>query len=236
MQIKILFDNIASDNRFSTGWGVSYLVNDRVLFDTGEKSYKLLRNMKNIGITLSGIEAIVISHEHWDHTGGLRGILKENPKPKVYICPHFSRRFKNRVKSYGNHLIEVDKITTISKNIYITGETEGTYNGKYMPEQALVLNTNKGLMILTGCAHPGIIKIIENVKKSIPGSIYLVLGGFHLMGKHKKTIESIVKKFRQLGIKKVSPSHCTGKLATTLFRKEYNSDCLEVKVGQTVEI
>jgi len=236
MRIKILFDSIASDNRFSTGWGVSYLVNGKVLFDTGERSDKLLRNMKNMGIALSGIEAIVISHEHWDHTGGLWGILKKNHKPKVYICPHFSKRFKNRVKSHGGQLIEIDKFTQVYKNIYSTGEIEGKYNGKHISEQALVLRTQKGISILTGCAHPGIIKIIENVKKNIPDNIYLVVGGFHLIGKHKKTIKPIVDRFKRLGIKKTPPSHCTGKNARQIFKEEYDNNFIEVKVGQIIEV
>jgi len=236
MQIKILFDSIASDNRFSTGWGVSYLVNGKVLFDTGERSDKLLRNMKNMGIALSDIEAIVISHDHWDHRGGLWGILKKNPELKVYTCPHFSKRFKNRVKSHGGQLIEIDKFTQVYKDIYTTGEIGGRYGGKYISEQALVLKTPKGISILTGCAHPGIIKIIENIKKNIPGDIYLVAGGFHLTNKHKKTIKPIVDRFKRLGIKKTAPSHCTGKNARQIFKEEYNSNFIEVKVGQIVEV
>ena len=236
MDIKILFDSVALDNRFLTGWGVSYLIDGRILFDTGDKSSSLLRNMKNIDVDISNLKTVVISHDHWDHRSGLWGVLKENPKLKVYACPNFSRRFKNKVKSCGGQLIEADEFTPITKNVYTTGEIRGTYAGRYMPEQAVVLKTRKGMTVLTGCAHPGIIKIIENVKQNISGSIYLVLGGFHLMGRHKKTIEPMVDKFRQLDIKKVAPTHCTGKNATKIFRKTYSGDFLEVKVGQIIEI
>jgi len=236
MQIKILFDNVALDDRFLSGWGVSYLIDGKVLFDTGEKSGSLLRNVKNLDVNISNLKTVIISHDHWDHKGGLWKILKENPKPKVYICPHFSKRFKNRVESHGGQLIEVDKFTQICKNVYTTGEIGGKYKGKYMPEQALVLKTSKGISIFTGCAHPGIIKIIKNVKQNISGNIYLILGGFHLMGKHKKTIKPIVDTIKQLGIKKVAPSHCTGKNATKIFRKMYNSNFLEARVGQSMEI
>ncbi|MFC1698747.1 MBL fold metallo-hydrolase [Candidatus Omnitrophota bacterium] len=236
MQIRVLFDSVAMDNRFLTGWGVSYLIDGKVLFDTGEKSSSLFRNMQTMGVRISDIKVVVISHDHWDHRGGLWGILKENPKLKVCACPNFSRRFKNRVKSSGGQLIEADQFTQVYKDIYSTGEVEGRYVGKYMPEQALVLRTKKGISVLTGCAHPGIIRIIENVKRSISGNIYLVMGGFHLMGKHKKTITPIVDKFRQLKIKKVAPRHCTGKNAAELFKEKYGGDFIEVKVGQTIEI
>ena len=236
MQIKILFDSVALDNRFTTGWGVSYLVNNRVLFDTGEKPGKLLKNMKNMDVSISDIDAIVISHDHWDHRGGLWGILKESPKLKVYTCPNFSKRFKNRVKSYGGQIIEVDKFTQVCKDIYTTGEIKGRYCGKYMAEQSLVLKTPKGISILTGCAHPGIINIVENIKQSISGDTYLIMGGFHLMGTHKKTITSITDKFRQLKIKKVAPSHCTGKNSTKLFKEVYSDNFIEVKVGEVIDI
>jgi len=236
MQIKILFDSVALDNRFLTGWGVSYLVDGKILFDTGEKSSSLLRNMKNMDVKVPDIKMAIISHDHWDHRGGLWEILKENPKLKVYACPNFSKRFKNRVKSYDGQLIEVDKFTQICKNIHTTGETEGRYNGKYMPEQALVLETSRGISIFTGCAHPGIIRIIENVKQNIAGNVYLVMGGFHLRGKHKKTIRPIVDRFKRLDVKKTAPSHCTGRNATNLFKEAYGDNFIEAKVGEVIDI
>lgn len=235
MQIKILFDSVALDNRFLSGWGVSYLVDDKILFDTGEKSSSLLRNMKNMDVDISNLKTVVISHDHWDHRGGLWKLLEENSKIKVYVCPNFSKRFKNRVKSYGSRSIEVDKFSQISEGIYTTGEIGGRYAFRYMPEQALVLETPKGLTICTGCAHPGIIKIIENVKKNIPENIYLILGGFHLTGKHKKTIKPIVNRFKQLGIKKTAPSHCTGRNATNLFKEAYRDNFISVKTGGIIE-
>jgi len=166
-----------------------------------------------MGIALSNIE------EHWGYIGGLWEILKENPKMKGCIYPHFSKKFKNRVESHGGQLIEVDKFTQICKNIYTTGEIEGRWNGKCMSEQALALKTSKGVSVLTGCAHPSIIRIIENAKQNIASNVYLVMGGFHLRGKHKKTINCIVDTFKKLGIERVAPGHCTGKNAIKVFKK-----------------
>jgi len=212
------------------------VVDNKILFDTGAKPSSLFRNMENMDVKISDIKTVVISHDHWDHRGGLWGILKKNPELKVYSCPHFSKRFKKRVKSHGGQLIEINKFTQVYKNIYSTGEIEGKYDGKYISEQALVLRTKKGISILTGCAHPGIIKIIENVKKKISDNIYLVVGGFHLIGKHKKTIKPIVDRFKRLGIKKTAPSHCTGKNARQIFKEEYDNNFIEVKVGQIIEV
>ncbi|MBL7130977.1 MAG: MBL fold metallo-hydrolase [Candidatus Omnitrophica bacterium] len=236
MQVRIIFDKDTLDKNLHTGWGVSYLIDGKILFDTGGKFIFLLKNMQLMNVDISAIEKVVISHDHWDHRGGLWGILKKNPELKVYTCPHFSKRFKNRIESYGVQLIEVDNFTPIGKNVYTTGEIGGRYAFRYMPEQALVLETREGLTILTGCAHPGIIKIIENVKQNISGNIYLVLGGFHLMGRHKKTVTPIINRFKQLEIEKVAPSHCTGKATTRLFQEEYGDNFIEVKVGQTLEV
>lgn len=236
MKIKIIFDTYALDKKFSTGWGVSFLVNDKILFDTGENGKRLINNMKKLKVNADKLETVVISHDHWDHRGGLWDILKKNPKLKVYFCPNFSRIFKKRIKSCKGKPVEMGKFMSLSRGIYTTGEIDGIYAGKQMPEQALVIKTRKGITVLTGCAHPGAVKIIEKVKQNISGNIYLVLGGFHLMGRHKKTIQSIVDRFKQLKIKKVAPTHCSGKNAMRLFKKRYGSNFIEVKVGETVEV
>jgi 7,8-dihydropterin-6-yl-methyl-4-(beta-D-ribofuranosyl)aminobenzene 5'-phosphate synthase len=236
MKIKILFDATSLDKRFHTGWGVSFLINDKILFDTGEKGPWLVDNMNNLGVDATGIKAVVISHDHWDHQGGLWAILERNPKLNVYACPGFGKRFKSKVESYGNRLIEVYRFTKICENIYTTGEIEGRYAFKYMPEQALVLKTPNGLTILTGCAHPGIIKMIEDIKRNIAGKIFLILGGFHLMDKDKKTAQSIVDKFKRFRVKKAAPTHCTGKKAIDIFREKYRDDFIKVQVGETIEV
>lgn len=236
MEIKILFDSTAANSRLLSGWGISYLINDSILFDTGEKSETLFNNMKMMNIRVDDIKAVVVSHDHWDHAGGLWDILIKNPSLKVYACPHFSKEFKDKVKDCKGQLNEVDKFIEISKDIYSTGEIEGVYGNKRIVEQALILNTDNGIVIVTGCAHPGIAEIIEHIKKHISGNIYLVLGGFHLMDKDKRKISSIVRRFRELGVEKVAPSHCSGKIAIELFKKEYGKNFLKIKIGKIIKI
>lgn len=237
MQIKVLFDSQALHEKFLTGWGISFLVNKDTLFDTGEKPEPLLRNMENMDVAVSDIKNVVISHDHWDHTGGLWEILRKNPAIKVYACPNFSQSFKNRVKSLGARLIESVKVLMISENIYTTGEIPGEYEGKFIPEQALVVRTSKGLVVLTGCAHPGITDILQAVKKQFPDErIHMVLGGFHLMDQDERLIEIIAKEFKKMGIKKVGPTHCSGKKAEMIFRKEYKNNFLSIKVGLALDL
>lgn len=236
MLIDIIFDKDAFDKKFHTGWGVSFLIDGRILFDTGEKGSWLIDNLKYQNINFNSLETVVISHDHWDHTGGLWDLLKASPKLEVYACPNFSRGFKKKVESSGSQLIEAAKNTEISENICTTGEIEGRYLLRYMPEQALVLKTSNGITVLTGCAHPGIIKIIENVKENVGENIYLVLGGFHLLDKFNNEIIRIINEFKRLGIKKVAPTHCTGDPAIKLFKQAYANNFIEVKVGQVIEV
>lgn len=219
MQIRVLFDSRFLQKRFCTGWGVSFLVNGDILFDGGEKAEPLLKNMESMGAEISDIKNVVVSHDHWDHTGGLWELLKRNSGVKVYVCPGFSRNFKSKVRSLGGKLAEAAAALRISDGIYTTGEIAGEYNGRFMPEQSLVLKVSKGLIVITGCAHPGITNITKKAKEQFPGEcVYMVFGGFHLMDEGEVLIESVVKELRSLGVKKVGPTHCSGKTAERIFR------------------
>ena len=236
MDIKVVFDSNTIDNRFSKGWGVSYLVNDKILFDTGQKGRWLVKNIKTLGVGIDKLQSVVISHDHWDHTGGLWELLKRK-QVKVYACPHFSREFKEKVKGLKGELIEADRFVEIAKNIFVTGELPGAYNGKYMPEQALAIKTQNGITIMTGCAHPGIVKILEKVRGNFPEErFYLVFGGFHLRDKKKNTIEEVVRKFKEMNVKKVGPTHCSGKKAGGLFKKKYGKNFVIIKTGRTLKV
>ncbi|MEA3307312.1 MAG: MBL fold metallo-hydrolase, partial [Elusimicrobiota bacterium] len=112
----------------------------------------------------------------------------------------------------------------------------GKYKAKYLPEQSLVLKTSKGLTVLTGCAHPGIVNIIERIRKNFKGNIYLALGGFHLKRSFKRTIAKIIIKFKEFKIQKAGPSHCSGGKAINMFEEEYGADFIEIKVGETINV
>lgn len=117
----------------------------------------------------------------------------------------------------------------ISDDLYTTGEM-----GTGIIEQALVLKTNKGLVVVTGCAHPGIAEIARRAKEVGGDEIYLVLGGFHLGQASNAEIEQIIAAFRQLGVQKVGPCHCTGDKAIGYFRKAYGEGFIECGVGQVL--
>lgn len=237
MEIKILFDRETINKSLYRGWGVSFLIDERILFDTGENGRWLLKNIKNLKVDIDKIIAVIISHDHWDHTGGLWKLLEKREELKVYACPNFSLNFKKKVGRLRGKLIETEKVTEISERIFVTGEIAGEYKGKYMPEQALIVRTEKGLTIITGCSHPGIIKIVEKVKKDFPDmKIHLVFGGFHLINKSDQEVRLIAEKLKEMGIERVGPTHCSGYDAEMIFKEIYKDNFVFIKTGQILEI
>ena len=237
MRIKVIFDKKALSEKMRIGWGVAFLVNDKILFDTGEKGEWLIENMLSFGVDINKIEAVVISHDHWDHWGGLWDLLQRRKGMRVYICPHFSREFKDKALLLGADLVEIEKLTQIIQNVFSTGEIPGAYKGKYMAEQALVLKTGNGLTIITGCAHPGILKMVEKVKTKFPAeSIYFVLGGFHLVESDKRAVEIVAENFKKMNILKAGPTHCSGDMAEEIFKELYGDNFVPIKAGQDMEV
>ena len=233
LTITIVYDNNEYDQRLETAWGFSCLVERRdltLLFDTGGDAATLLSNMETLGLDPAEIDTIVLSHIHGDHVGGLRGILAVNKKTTVYLPRSFPASFKEQVKALA-HIVEVHEPMEIAEGIYTTGEL-----GAGIIEQSLVLVTEPGLVVITGCAHPGVVNIVAKAKEITGEEVYLVMGGFHLGGASEATIEGIIEDFRELGVQKVAPCHCSGDLARSIFEREYGEDFIRVGVGSRLEV
>ncbi len=99
-------------------------------------------------------------------------------------------------------------------------------------EQFLVLETPKGLVVITGCAHPGIVQIVQKAKEMLEKDVYFVIGGFHLLNDSDSQVRSKIGQFRSMGVQKVGASHCTGDRAIALFEQEYGNDFVPSGVGQ----
>ncbi|MCF7886855.1 MAG: MBL fold metallo-hydrolase [Candidatus Omnitrophica bacterium] len=236
MDIKILFDKDAIDSKFKTGWGFSVFTKG-VLFDTGEDGDFLLSNLKVANIDIDSIKKIVISHDHWDHSGGLWSILKIKNDLEVYGCKGSSNETKAKIKDFGASFIEVNQQIQIIPNIYTSGQILGFYKSRQIAEQVLIIKSKKGLVVITGCSHSGIVKIIEKVKENFKNEdIHLVLGGFHLMNKEKREVKLIVQRLKDLGINYVGPTHCTGYEAQQIFRQAFKDKYISIKVGKTITI
>jgi len=230
MRITIVYDNKTLDPNLTSGWGFSCLVDDDLLFDTGADGRTLLSNMARMGIDPARIGMVVLSHAHGDHTGGLGELLGTGVRPTVYVPHSFPTRFKEDVRSLTT-LVEVQGPVEIQPGIYTTGQV-----GRGLVEQALTLETEYGLVVITGCAHPGVVKMVRSAKDSFGGKVYLVMGGFHLGGRSQRRVKGIIADFRQLGVQKVVPCHCTGDQAIGLFAEEYGDDFIKAGVGLALDI
>ncbi len=231
--ITVVFDNYPYKPGLETAWGFSAFItyqNQNVLFDSGAAGNLLLKNMAALGIEPVQIQNVVLSHEHSDHTGGMQALVLAGTDPKVYLPPSFSAEFKNY---YGRQVkvVEVSPGMKIINRMYTVGEMQGP-----PPEQALVMDTTKGLVVITGCAHPGIEKIVLKAKQEFKEDIYLVLGGFHLGNATASQVNEIIKEFNRIGVKYVAPCHCTGDQAISKFRNAFGEDFIQVGVGKVIEI
>lgn len=229
LTLTIIYDNYAFDDSLQTAWGFSALVEYKghtLLFDTGGDGEILMRNMELLGIVAKDIEIIVISHAHADHTAGLTRILELGTRPTLFLPPAFADDYRDAAAS----VVEVEPGQRISEAIYTTGQMGD------IPEQALIIRTAQGLVIMTGCAHPGIVSMIERAVMLMNEPVHLVLGGFHLADTGRGMVNRILAEFRRLGVEKVGPSHCTGDMAIGMFKDEYGSDFMLIGVGQVVVI
>lgn len=158
MNVTILYDSEARVAGLQVGWGFSALVDQRILFDSGEKGEALLENMGILSLRPGQIEAVVISHDHWDHSGGLWELLRarEGDELPVYICPGFSAETKDRIREAGGRIVECATATEVASGIQTSGEVRGEHSGQEIAEQGLILASPRGVSLLTGCAHPGI--------------------------------------------------------------------------------
>lgn len=234
MKIKIIAEASTELERKTIGWGVSFLIGEDLLFDTFSNEKVLKENFVKFSVSVDKIKYVVISHEHWDHTGGLWYILRKNPLVKVFICKSFSPEFKEKIKEFNVDIIEVENPMEIKESVFTTGEIIGMYNNTPLSEQALVIRNDK-LTVITGCAHPGIDNMLRIVREIFSNPIGLVLGGFHLYDKSEDEIRRIISEFKDLNIEKLAPCHCTGEKAINLLRQAFGDRVISVTTGMEIE-
>ncbi|MFA7074714.1 MAG: MBL fold metallo-hydrolase [Endomicrobiaceae bacterium] len=220
MKVKLIAEGSTKWERFVRNWGLSFLIGEDVLFDAFGKPKIFMENIKKLNIDISKLKHIIISHEHWDHTSGLWDVLKINNKVKVYVCKNTDKNIKEKVKSYGAELIEIDdKEYEVKPGLFSLGQM--TKDG-IMYEQSVCMKTEKGLIVITGCAHQGTLQIINRTKQLFKEDIYAFIGGFHLKDSNLGDIKGIVEKLKLENIKYFVPMHCTGKKAVELFKEKLN--------------
>ena len=213
MKLTMVYDNEVNKEGLIAGWGFSALIEienkAQILFDTGADSATLLYNMKEIGIDPKHIGIIVISHAHGDHTGGLSAILQANKDAEIYVPTSFWGIIP------GRKVVTVTSPLQISEQVFSTGELKGI-------EQSLALKTDKGILVLVGCSHPGVGNIIDAASRF--GRVYGIVGGFH--GFHDFD--------RLSGLSLICPCHCTQYKSeiTQLFPQQ----CVRCGAGLVLEL
>lgn len=234
IRITILYDNFSARKGVKPAWGFAALLTvgkKRILFDTGGRPDVLLANMSVMKISPALVSDVFISHNHWDHAGGLFSFLNKNNRVKVYLPISFSQLFQSEVKAAGAKCYRIGAFAKIAKDTYSTGPL-----GEKIVEQALIVVDPKGLVVLTGCAHPGIINIIKEAKRSFKKPVQAVIGGFHLASKSAAEMEKIISEFKKIGVAFVAPCHCTGGKAINRFKKAYGDMFIPVGAGSVVAV
>jgi 7,8-dihydropterin-6-yl-methyl-4-(beta-D-ribofuranosyl)aminobenzene 5'-phosphate synthase len=234
VKLTVLYNNIPFNRSLKTDWGFSCLVQGMektILFDTGSDGDILLSNMKTLGLDPGLVDLVVISHTHSDHTWGLWELLSENANVTFYVPGSFPSSFQEKITQAGAGVISVSAPTEIIKGVYTTGEM-----GETIVEQSLVVESEQGLILITGCAHPGIVEIAGKAKEIGNQRILLAMGGFHLMGYGTHQLRTIAAELAEIGIKKIAPSHCTGADAIRIFRELWKDDFVDGGCGATVVI
>ena len=231
-----VYDNLGFQKGLKTNQGFSCLIRGTektILFDTGKNGGILMDNLEKLGINPKQIDIVVVSHIHKDHLGGLSAFLKQNPQVTLYVPRSFLKMtdFTESISGFDPKVIAVTKLQSICRDVYSTGMM-----GTMLFEQSLVIQTERGSVVLTGCAHPGIIEIVNKSKEVVKGDTLLVMGGFHLLNQDQAQVESIVKMLQDLGVHYVGPTHCTGDMPMKVFKEKYQGNFITMGVGKTVTL
>ena len=251
--------------------GLAFLIEtdaQRILFDTGQY-LALQNNARILGSNLATIDTVVLSHGHYDHTGGLKHLLAHNSSFSLYAHPdvfaHKLIKRKGQYRKIGIPVSETDLVSQgvtlcldaapaeIAPNMTTTGEipmqstfetiAEGLYiekDGRKIPDpladdQALILKTGKGPVVVLGCSHRGIINTLSHVKGVIGAErIYAVMGGLHLVKTTGEKLDTIMHALQEFGLEKIVVGHCTGHHAIRALYARFADKVVINTVGHTI--
>jgi len=271
IRITTLVENTASRAGLLAEHGLSFWIeygNKRILFDTGQSDI-LIKNAEVLGIDLAETDAIVLSHGHYDHTGGLAAVLDIAEKAKIYLHPaaieaKFSQKASgtkligmpdSALKAIKNReVIWTETPTQIFPGVTVTGQVprindfedvggaffldeNGQKPDELLDDQTLFIETSKGLVIVFGCAHAGVVNILHHIADlTEKKQFYAALGGMHLLRASKERIARTENVFRDHGLKKIGPAHCTGSKAIEKFRSSFPDQYFTCSVGTQIDL
>jgi 7,8-dihydropterin-6-yl-methyl-4-(beta-D-ribofuranosyl)aminobenzene 5'-phosphate synthase len=252
LEVRILSTMLADDDGFGE-WGFSALVvadGHRILFDTGAHPDTVLRNARELKIDLSNVPDVILSHHHLDHTAGLVTLRREYPSAlsrahvgKGIFLPRESGKMpgiKADYESAGGSFVEYDQARELFPGVWLTGPVPRKYPEKNyessadnLPEdQSLIIDTDKGLVLISGCGHAGVINTIDYANAKIRRApVHAAIGGFHLFAASDETLAWTAGKLREFGVQNFLGAHCTGIEAVYRIRSLTGLDRKTAVVG-----
>ena len=234
-RMTILFDNYPGVPGLTSLWGFAALIRAagmRILFDTGSNGRVLLKNMGVLGLAAESVDLVFLSHPHWDHMGGLDSVLELNPEATVVVHEGFSKHLIHDLRSLCGELIVIGvEPRPLAAGIFSTGMLDSQ-----PPEQALMIDTGGVTAAISGCAHPGMERIVERAGRLLGRPVDWAIGGFHLMYADAAEIDRSVHSLEALGVAYVVPTHCTGDAAKAAFRQAFGERCHDGGVGREISL
>lgn len=230
MEIITVYDNIANDPQFKTDWGYACVIDHpkkRILFDTGEHAIILEKNLHTALIPIKSIDILILSHLHSDHIGGANWVVEQNPNITVYIPDTFSKNLENQLRLHCNNIIRVKKSISFAQDDFHVILTKNVW----IKEISLVIATQQGGILISGCSHSGIDHILDEARKYTKQDIFTIFGGLHLLKSSDQSITKISQKLKNSHLKQIAPCHCTGDQALTLLKENFADNFLTNGVG-----
>ncbi len=269
LKITVVVENSTRKKELLAEHGLSFFIEyngKKILFDTGQ-GMAFFHNAEKLGITLNDLDAIILSHGHYDHTGALKKICEENIHVPIFTHPNsFVKRYSLHAdnslhcigmkEELGNNLdLRLNENNCeIFKSFFLTGKIPlqnhfEDSGGKFFldkkctqrdlipDDQAVFIETPKGIVVVLGCSHSGIINTLNYIKKlSSLNKFYAVIGGMHLINANDYRIKNTITELNKLDIKTIYPAHCTGFDATLTLYNDFNNKCQVVSTGDVFEI
>ena len=191
LKITVVYDNYSYAPGMFTDWGFACLLQglqQTLLFDSGRIASTFMSNLNKLGIDHQRIDTAIISHDHHDHIGGLPKLAQTRPGMQVYLHASFSSGYKKLLRGRKAKVVEMGPPGIICSHAASTGEMRSRVKN----EHSLLVRTDQGAIVITGCAHPGILDIVHRARSLAKLDILLVMGGFHLLYDSAKCIGKII--------------------------------------------
>jgi len=230
-EVTILYDNRA-DERLRPGWGFAAFIRTQgavVMLDTGADKLVLEHNARELECDLEIVTALALSHEHCDHMGAVSSVFHKGLH--LYVPAALGKRFA-RVRRQGVEMTAVKHPTEIVPGVRSIGQL----GQRRIPEQALLIDGSEGPVLITGCAHPGIVGMARRAIELAGRPLALLLGGFHLLRKKEDEIGREIDHLIKLDIGRIAPCHCTGEKAISAMRNAFGERFLDVRAGSRIAL